>query len=279
MQTGIPKIMAVSDLTGYGRCALTVALPVISAMGIQCCPVPTAVLSNHPGFGHCSLEVMEPSMKGCENEWRKLGLTFDGIYIGCLFSKEQVEWVLRCEAWLSDGRTKRIVDPVMGDHGKFYRFCNEELCEAVKQLAARADILKPNLTEACFLTDTPYRETEWTEEQLKQLLERLSQLGARQIVISGIPEPEGFCNAVLSGDGSIEFQRVKKTGASRSGTGDVFSSILAADAVKGLSLPESVQWAAQFVAEAVAYTQEQGLPVTDGVLFEPLLHRLLPGKK
>lgn len=276
MQTGIPKIMAVSDLTGYGRCALTVAIPIISAMGIQCCPVPTAVLSNHPGFGHCFLEVIEKTLEGYESEWGRLGLVFDGIYTGCLFSRAQAEWALRCAERFSDRQTKLIVDPVMGDHGTFYRFCNEELCEAVKQLAARADILKPNLTEACFLTNTPYRETGWTEDQLKRLLEKLSRLGAGQIVISGIPEPEGFCNAVLSENGETEFQRIEKTGESRSGTGDVFSSILAADAVKGIPLSESVQKAARFVAEAVADTQKQGLPATDGVLFEPLLHRLLP---
>ena len=155
------KIAVINDMSGFGRCSIAVSMPIISAMKVQCCPVPTSIFSNHTGFPEFFFEDYTAKMQPYIDNWKKLGLEFDGIQTGFLGSEQQIEIVKR---FISDFRTERttvIIDPVMGDHGKPYPTYTDELCQAMKQLVGYADILTPNLTEACILTDTPFHEGHW----------------------------------------------------------------------------------------------------------------------
>lgn len=273
MHNKTPKIAAINDLTGFGRCSLTVTLPIISAMGIQCCPVPTSIFSNHPAFGHHYKLRLNDELKEYFSHWEQIGLTFDAIYSGFLVSVEQIRMVKEALQTFSNQKTKIVVDPVMGDNGRLYCICTQEMCEEMKQLVALADIITPNLTEACYLTDTPYREGDWTEAELIKLTKQLSALGAKKIVVSGIPNQDKLQNALYDEEEGFRIITVKKSGANRSGTGDVFASMIAAETVLGMPFTESVQRAVEFIQEAVAFTDQFEIPETDGLYIEPLLGR------
>ncbi|MGN0507476.1 MAG: pyridoxamine kinase [Lachnospiraceae bacterium] len=289
MHNTVKKLAAVNDLTGFGRCALTVTIPIVSAMGLQCCPVPTSVFSNHPGFPHFYSQDLTSGMQEYLKAWQTLGLTFDGILSGYLASAAQIAMVKELIHTCSSAGTKVIIDPVMGDHGKLYSVFTPAMCEQMKLLAAEADILTPNLTEACILAGFDYKEGDWSEADLKELAVRLYALGElsvdnrtskksrfRQIVVSGIASGNEIRNLMYNEADGFHIQAQPKVASERSGTGDVFSAILAADAVLGTPFAESVEKAGHFIREALLLTEQAGLPSTDGVYFEPLLTRLAP---
>lgn len=268
------KIAVINDISGFGRCSITVALPIISHMKLQCCPLPTSILSNHTGYEHFFFEDYTQNMREFIKNWKLLGLTFDGIATGFLGSKEQIRIV---EDFIQEFRTettKVIVDPVMGDNGELYPTYTKEMQQEMKKLAACADILTPNLTECCFLTDTPYKENGWKQSELFAMAERLSELGAKQIVISGIVMGEYLGNVIYEASGTRKVIRRKRVASERAGTGDIFSSILAADAVNEVDFTESVRKAAKFIQECMIITDEKQIPSEDGVCFEELLYRL-----
>ena len=282
------KIAAVNDFTGFGRCSLSVALPVISVMGVQCCPLPTAILSNHTGFPSFFIDDYTGKMPAFIQEWRKLGLTFSGIYTGFLGSPEQAEIVRGfIEAFRipgNDGRaedasnaddtggTVVLVDPAMGDYGKFYSTCGPEMAEQMRGLVELADIITPNITEACLLTGTPYKER-WTFRELDRLTDLLHELGPQKVVITGIPL-RTYLGNYCSEAGEKHMYRTLKIGNSRSGTGDIFAAVLAADAVNGVDFRKSVHKASRFVKSCIERSIEREIPLTDGVCFEELLHLL-----
>lgn len=274
MHNTIPKIAAVNGIVGFGKSSLAVTVPVISAMGIQCCPIPTALFSNHPGFPQFYKKDLTTELPSYLDYWKKLELTFDGILSGFLSSLEQIEMVKRLITEFSTERTKIIIDPVMGDHGRLYSVYTKEMCEAMKNLASYAHILTPNLTEACILADISYHLGDWTDEELHALLERLKQYPAEQIVVSGISSEDFLVNLIYDKAHGTTIQKQKKAGKERSGTGDVFAAIIASNAVHGISFEESVTMAGQFVREAIIFTEENNIPSTDGVYFEPLLGKL-----
>lgn len=274
MHNSIKKIAAVNGIVGFGKSSLAVSVPVISAMGIQCCPVPTALFSNHPGFPQFYKKDLTAELPTYLDYWQKLDLTFDGILSGFLSSLEQIEMVKRLITDFSTKRTKVIIDPVMGDNGRLYSVYTEEMCEAMKELAACAHILTPNLTEACILADFPYHDRDWTDEELHELLGRLKQYPAEQLVVSGISSEDFLVNLIYDKVHGTTIQKQKKAGKERSGTGDVFAAIIASNAVHGVPFEESVTMAGQFVREAIIFTEENNIPSTDGVYFEPLLGRL-----
>lgn len=289
------KLAAVNDLTGFGRCALTVTIPIVSAIGVQCCPVPTSVFSNHPGFPQFYSKDLTDGMPDYLAAWKKLELTFDGILSGYLASASQIFMVKELIHTCSAENTKVIVDPVMGDHGKLYSIFTTEMCEQMKSLAAEADILTPNLTEACLLTGTMYHEGHWSETELKELAKKLAALEksnngttvskamnsdnrarAKQIVISGIVSGNEILNVLYNETDGFQIVANPKIASERSGTGDVFSAIIAADAVLGTPFEASVKKAGDFISKALLTTEEHGFPSTDGVYFEPLLLDLIP---
>lgn len=260
-----PRLAMINSMAGYGRCSTTVALPVISAMQVQVCPVPTSVLSNHLGFPTCYFEDFTPHMRGYINAWKELNLTFDGLYCGFLGSVEQMDMV---EEFLQDFHPGIfLLDPVMGDHGKCYSSITEEHSNRLKKLLPYADILTPNLTEACLLTDTPYKEGTWSQSELLILCEKLSVLCPGRIVITGLNDNSSFLNFIWN-KGVYSTYAVPKAGNARHGTGDLFASILIADALHHVDFTASVKKAADFVALCIRGSDECNVPIKEGILFE-----------
>ena len=273
----VPRLAMINDIAGFGRCSTTVSLPVISVMKVQVCPVPTSVLSNHLGFPLCHFDDYTSHMRDYIKVWNELGLTFDGLYCGFLGNEEQIDIV---QEFVEMFRPPLfLLDPVMGDHGRAYSSITETHVQKMKELLPLADIITPNITEACLLTGTPWKVGEWTMQELSGLCERLASLCLKDsvsasIVITGIRQRDSLVN-FLWDDGVYTTVASPIAGASRPGTGDIFASILAADAVRGETLLTSVQKAANFVGLCIAGSEKAGTPVQEGVVFEKYLAALL----
>ena len=293
----VPRLAMINDIAGFGRCSTTVSLPVISVMKVQVCPVPTSVLSNHLGFPLCHFDDYTSHMRDYIKVWNELGLTFDGLYCGFLGNEEQIDIV---RGFVEMFRPPLfLLDPVMGDHGRAYSSITETHVQKMKELLPLADIITPNITEACLLTGTPWKDGEWTLQELSGLCERLadicqtasitsdeastgitasgsdgSSVGTVSIVITGIRQGDSLVN-FLWDDGVYTTYATPIAGASRPGTGDIFASILAADAVRGETLLSSVQKAANFVGLCITGSEKAGTPVQEGVVFEKYLAALL----
>ena len=280
----LPKLAVINDLTGFGHCSLAVAIPIISVMGVQACPVPTGIFSNHMAFPEWHYTDFTPEMSSYLSVWERLSLSFDGISCGFLgnealipalsgFFKQQKETYGTCI----------LLDPVMGDHGKAYSSVTPSYQKALTGLCSLADILTPNLTEACFLTGTAYPEELLTKNNLQPLLSLLSGMAAKlhsmgigKVVITGIKIGNFFGNYVsVSDSGKLLFSPAG--GPSRPGTGDIFAAILSADAVKGVPFSDSVKKAAEFVRICTEGSAVLNIPIVEGVCLEqylPLLQDL-----
>lgn len=273
----VPRLAMINDIAGFGRCSTTVSLPVISVMKVQVCPVPTSVLSNHLGFPLCHFDDYTSHMRDYIKVWNELGLTFDGLYCGFLGNEEQINIVREFVEMFRPPLF--LLDPVMGDHGRAYSSITETHVQKMKELLPLADIITPNITEACLLTGTPWKDGEWTMQELSGLCEKLASLCLKDsvgasIVITGIRQGDSLVN-FLWDDGVYTTVSTPIAGASRPGTGDIFASILAADAVRGETLLTSVQKAANFVGLCIAGSEKAGTPVQEGVVFEKYLAALL----
>ena len=273
----VPRLAMINDIAGFGRCSTTVSLPVISVMKVQVCPVPTSVLSNHLGFPLCHFDDYTSHMRDYIKVWSELGLTFDGLYCGFLGNEEQIDIVREFVEMFRSPLF--LLDPVMGDHGRAYSSITETHVQKMKELLPLADIITPNITEACLLTGTPWKDGEWTMQELSGLCEKLASLCLKDsvsasIVITGIRQRDSLVN-FLWDDGVYTTVASPIAGASRPGTGDIFASILAADAVRGETLLSSVQKAANFVGLCIAGSEKAGTPVQEGVVFEKYLAALL----
>ena len=263
------KIAVINDLTGFGRCSLSVEMPIISHLGIQCCPVVTSVLSNHSAYESFYMTDYTDSMPEYIAEWKKLGLKFEGILTGFYGSIRQFDITQKFIEDFSDKNTVVIIDPIMGDNGKKYSIYNDDLCERMKRFVKKADVLTPNLTECCILEDCEYSEN-MTDEEIRNLCGNLRKKLKKDchLVVTGIKRGNLICNYIAETDSWV---RKKSAGQTRCGTGDVFSSIIAADAVKGVNFEKSVNRAADFVKKCILESDKCGIPITDGVCFERLL--------
>lgn len=268
------KIAVINDFTGFGRCALAVSIPILSVMKIQTCAIPTAILSNHTAFESYHIDDYTKHLPAYIEEWKKLDLKFNGILSGYLGSEHQVEIVENFIKDFRDEKTIVIIDPVMGDDGKLYSSYNKNLCSKMKHLVKYADILTPNLTEACILTDTEYHGGKWSKKELALLAKKLHAMGPDKIVITGIEQGQFVANLCFEKDKEIKFVKSHVVGTSRCGTGDVFSAIIAADALNGVDFQTSVKKASRFVKQCILASIERQIPITDGVCFEDLLHKL-----
>lgn len=273
----VPRLAMINDIAGFGRCSTTVSLPVISVMKVQVCPVPTSVLSNHLGFPLCHFDDYTSHMRDYIKIWNELGLTFDGLYCGFLGNEEQIDIVREFVEMFRPSLF--LLDPVMGDHGRAYSSITKTHVQKMKELLPLADIITPNITEVCLLTGTPWKDGEWTMQELSGLCEKLASLCLKDsvsasIVITGIRQGDSLVN-FLWDDGVYTTVSTPIAGASRPGTGDIFASILAADAVRGETLLSSVQKAANFVGLCIAGSEKAGTPVQEGVVFEKYLAALL----
>lgn len=269
------KLAVLNDLAGYGRCALTAAIPVISALKVQCCPVVTAVLSSHAAYPHCYFDDYTDRMEDYISQWKLLDFQMDGIMTGFLGSPRQAEIAVDFVRHFKKEGTMVLVDPTMGDHGRLYSICDDALIEAMKKLIACADIITPNLTEACFLTGTPYQEEGWTKKNLTELTDRLLALGAKAVVLTGISKESRIWNVIREQGEVPVFLSSHRESGSHHGTGDVFAAVIGASVVKGVSLKEAVRRAAVFTGRCVKCSEEQQIPEKEGLCLEECLSYLM----
>ncbi len=268
------KACVINDFTGFGRCSLAVSIPIISTMKVQCCAVPTSILSNHTGFDSFYMKDTTQEMPHYLEEWKKLDLHFNGISSGFLGSKEQVDIVIQFIETFKNTDTIVSIDPVMGDNGKLYSSYTQDMTQKMKELIPYADIITPNLTEACILTNTPYHDGKWTLRELRKLSKQLSDLGPSKIVITGIPQGEFVANMCYETNKEPKIIRSHRIGTSRSGTGDIFASIILADAINNVDFLTSVRKATRFIKKCILKSIEMDIPLTDGVCFEECLGSL-----
>ena len=267
------KIAVINDFCGFGRCSIATALPIISAMKIQCCPLPTSVFSNHTGYDSFYYTDFTGHMNAYIEEWKKLNLQFSGILTGFLGSPEQIVIVKHFWEYFKSTETITVIDPVMGDDGALYPTYSPQLAKQMGTLVSYADILTPNLTEACILTQTAY-DPNMSHEKLTEICIRLCEMGPQKIVISGLERGEDLENFIFEAGKVPQIITEHKAGPCRAGTGDVFSSIITADAVNGVDFADSVAHASSFIAKALKRTAELNLPEPDGICFEEFLKEL-----
>lgn len=268
-----PRVAAIHDLSCFGRCSLTIALPVLSAMGCQCCPLPTALLSAHTGFTGGSFLDLTEEMQRIADHWARIDIHFDGIYSGFLGSAAQIGTVRQFIGRFR-GTGLVVIDPVLGDHGRAYRTCTLELCNGMRRLAESADIITPNLTEASLLLEQPYETIQAIDPA--EIVRRLSLEGRRSVVLTGYSTGDGQTGALCfdRADGSIQAVQVQRVPRDFSGTGDLFTSVLTGAMVKGVPLIQAARTAADFVQSCAARTLAAGNTDGEGVDFEPLLGTL-----
>ncbi|MBR6471144.1 MAG: pyridoxamine kinase [Victivallales bacterium] len=268
------KAAVINDFTSFGRCSLAVTIPILSALKVQCCPVPTAFFTNHTGYPSFAWTDYTDHLDDYIREWQKLHLRFDAIATGFLGSRRQVDFVQRFLEAFRDEHTLVVVDPVMGDYGQLYATYDSALAESMRAFLDVADILTPNLTEACVLANRPY-DPAITDAELAKMCEFLTSRHANKVVVSGIARGSMLVNFVHERGQAPQIFAEPKIGNDRSGSGDVFASVILADAVNGVSFAESVHRASSFVAKAVARTVEMGIPEHDGLAIEEVLSCLV----
>lgn len=280
------RIALINDLSGFGKCSLTAAIPVISVMGIQACPLPTAVLTAQTGFRDFFCDDFTDRMNHFTEQWKKMEVSFDGIYSGYLASTLQIEKVIHFLEQFQEKNTLYLADPVMGDQGKFYSMFNTEFLEEMKKLLQRADIITPNLTELCFLSDVEYESViacktqEDYIDKIKRLCENLLKKAKKPqtIIVTGIlreKEKRDYVGNLVVLKKESFYMETPYTGMSFSGTGDLFASVICGSLVKGLSVQEAMEKAAYFLQEAIEEATIERIPREHGVHFEKYLFKLL----
>lgn len=270
----LPRVAAMHDISGFGKCALTIALPVLSACGVEVCPLPTAILSTNTAFNGFVLHDFTPYMDGYIRHWQKIGLAFDAFYSGFLGSYAQIGIARDFVSAFSP--TLAVIDPVMGDNGVIYTTYTPEMCEGMKSLAAIADVLTPNLTEACVLASKPYDPERVSPADIEDLARRIADLGPKCVVITGIERKDRLVNCVLDENGYSErFEELLPF--MMHGTGDLFASVLTGGLLTGHTLYESVDSAAGFLVHTMKRSRNYPDAARRGVCFEPDLHLLTGG--
>ncbi len=268
----LPRLAMINSMAGYGGISTCVALPVISAMKVQVCPVPTSILSNHLAFPVCHRQDFTPQMHDYIGAWKSLELSFDGLYCGFLGSVEQMEIVEDFLAHFSP--SVFLLDPVMGDNGKAYSTITPAHIAHMRSLIGKAHIITPNITEACLLTDTTYKDGSWNDEELLILSNKLSVLTNARIVITGLEKDGLLMNYIWQNEKASTYC-VPKTGRSRHGTGDLFASIIVAATLQGIDFEASVKKAADFIGVCIQGSEEADIPPLEGVCFEQYLYHLI----
>ena len=266
------KIAVINDISGFGRCSIAVELPIISALKVQCCPLPTSIFSNHTGFDSFFFDDYTSKMNDYIETYKKMNIDFDGICSGFLGSAKQIEIV---KEFFKDFKTEKnfiLVDPVMGDHGKLYPTYTREMQEKMRELMPYAAIVTPNLTELCALIDEAYHETS-NEQELKRMCEKLSQMGPKMIVVTGISIGHQILNFVYN-HGKVEKIYAKRIGEDRSGTGDVISAVIAGSYLKEQNFLEAVKKSTDFASKCIQHSVDIDAHPHMGLCFEPLLKEL-----
>lgn len=266
-------IVTVQDISCVGQCSLTVALPILSACGLETAILPSAVLSTHTaGFTGFTCRDLTSDMPAIINHWEKEDIHFNSIYTGYLGSKEQIDYVLDLRKRLLLEGGKFIVDPAMADNGKLYPAFDMNFVSEMKKLVSEADLILPNITEACFLTGIPYKET-YDEAYIEMLVNALLNLGAKSVVLTGISYKKDETGVFTEKDGEKSYYRHYKYETGCHGTGDVYSSAFVGAYMKGKSMEEAAKIAADYTLSCITSTKKDPNHFY-GVKFEPLLKDL-----
>lgn len=275
MYSRTAKVAAIHDLSGVGRCSLSVILPTLSAQGIQVCPVPTAILSAHTGgFGEVVLRDLTDYISPALEHYKRLNYEFDCVYSGFLASTEQIDHCLEFFEYYKDAL--KVVDPVMADNGKPYKTCTHELCSRMGELAAIADIITPNITEAAILLRENPVQPDTAMQKIKSYLVRLSELGPKIVVITSVFSDGKAYNVGYDREHS-KFWRIpyNMINARYPGTGDVFASVLTGSILRGDSLPIAMNRATAFLERAIKTTYSYSTDTREGIMLESCLDFLI----
>ncbi len=271
------RILTIQDISCLGQCSITVALPILSACGQETVILPSAVLSTHTGgFSRPHIQDLTDSLPGIQAHWLAEGISFDAIYTGYLGSVRQIDMVSNIFRSLARPGGKIIVDPAMADHGKLYAGFDQAYVNAMKELCAQADILLPNLTEACLLTDTAYEER-YDDAFLCPILEKLQTLGCKKVVLTGYSQAPGKTGVLIVDSDHRFVYTHDKIGRGFHGTGDAFASAFVGSWMGGKSMEDAASIAADFICQCIRNTQMDETHWY-GVKFETalpyLIHRL-----
>lgn len=274
------RILTIQDISCVGKCSVTAALPILSAMGMETAILPTAVLSSHTAFSDYTFHDLTGQMQPIAAQWRAQGITFDAIYTGYLGSVEQVSIVEEIIAQFRTPETCVFVDPVLGDFGHLYSGFTEEFPRHMKRLCTDADVIVPNLTEASWLLGIPYTGEGYQESYIRDILQRLSAFGAKMVILTGVsfaPSEVGFMGYDATRDQYFSYFH-KKFPQQYHGTGDVFASTCVGGLLRGLSLEQAARLAEDFTLESIRKTAEADDARWYGVHYEtafPYLFRRL----
>lgn len=281
------RIALINDLSGFGKCSLTAAIPVISCLGVQACPLPTAILTAQTGFSSFYCDDYTDKMNYFIDEWKKMNISFDGIHSGYLGSAAQIRNVLCFLEQFNHKNTLYLADPVMGDNGHCYSIYTDELRNGMKELTKRANIITPNLTELCLLANKDYDQlitysTSKNEDFLKYIEEISHQLlenadANQTILVTGIvryDSSQAYMGNLAVSSTETYYHETSFTGKSFSGTGDLFASVIAGSLVQGSSIQEAIRKAAAFLQPAIEEASLENVDHNHGVHFEKYLHLL-----
>ncbi len=273
----VKRIAAIHDLSGIGRVSLTVVIPILSSMGFQVCPLPTAVLSNHTQYPQFSFHDLTDEMPVIINEWKKLNISFDAIYTGYLGSPRQIQIV---SEFIKDFRrmeTLVMIDPVLGDNGKLYTNFDEIMIKEMRKLIKDADVITPNLTELFFLLDKPFKADN-SDKEIKEYLFQLSEKGPEIVIITSVPvKDDSHRTSVYAYDRrGDKYWKVTcdYLPAHYPGTGDTFTSVITGSLLQGDSLPIALDRATQFILQGIRATFGYEYDNRNGILLEKVLHNL-----
>ena len=264
------KVLSVQDISCYGQCSLTVALPILSSYGIETIILPSAILSTHTsGFKDFTVLDLTDEMPKIINHWTNENIKVNAIYTGYIGDVRQFEYILECKNKILEKDGLFIVDPAMADHGKLYPALNENIVDGMKQICSKADYIIPNITEASLLTNNEYKE-EYDENYINKLLSDLYELGAKKIILTGVSFEPGKIGAVYFDGQEIKSYFSNKIVKSYHGTGDIFSSIIVGNIMNGLDILENLKDAVDFVIKCILRTMEDDSHFY-GVKFEEIL--------
>lgn len=268
------KIVTIQDISCVGQCSLTVALPIISACGIETCVLPSAVLSTHTGgFTGYTFRDLTEDMPAIKDHWVKENIKFDAIYTGYLGSTKQIEYVEDIFNTVGTENCVKIVDPAMADNGKLYYGFDMEFVETMKGLCAKADYVIPNITEACFLTGVEYKE-EYDRAYVNLLLEKFVEMGCKNVIFTGISYEQGKTGVVVFENGKYSYYEHEKLPNSCHGTGDIYASAFTGALVRGKTAYEAAKIAADYAVECIRETAKLDNHWY-GAAFEPVLGKLI----
>ena len=268
------KILTIQDISCVGQCSLTVALPILSACGLETAVLPSAVLSTHTaGFSGYTFRDLTEDMPKIKDHWKKEGITFEAIYTGYLGSTQQISYVADIMNETASESCVKIIDPAMADNGKLYPGFDDNFVQAMKTLCSKADYLVPNISEACFLTDVPY-ETKYDRAYIDTLLKKLTDLGAKNIILTGVSYTDETTGVVIFENNQYSYYEHKKLSNSCHGTGDIYASAFTGALMRGKSAFDAAKIAADYVVECINATAEEENHWY-GAKFETVLSKLI----